>query len=371
MQLFLNPQSSREAAFGPAQAAVFDEEAGRRARAAIASWPGYAPTPLLRLDGRARELGIGALYYKDESRRFGLNSFKALGGAYAVAKLLEERRAAGLSTDVTASSATDGNHGRSVAWGARTFGCRAVIFIHAGVSENRRAAIAAYGAEVIRTSGDYDQSVRECAEQSARNGWFVISDTSYDGYMDVPKDVMQGYTTLAEEAIAQLPGPPTHAFLQGGVGGLAAAVCAQFWRRWGRERPCFVVVEPERADCLYQSARAGRPARASGDLETVMAGLSCGEISPLAWEVLGPGADAFMTIPDEDAVAAMRRLAEDHVVGGESGVAGLAGLMAAARAGVLGLGPDSVAFVVGSEGDTDPELYAKLVGRTAAQVRGE
>ena len=370
MQIFENPRSCRDLAFGPAQEAVFDEPGHRAARAAIAAWPGYAPTPLLSLDGLARELGLGAIYYKDESRRFGLGSFKALGGAYAVAKLLTERRAAGLSTEVTVSSATDGNHGRAVAWGARSFGCRAVIFIHAGVSENRRAAIAAYGAEVIRTAGDYDDSVRECAGRSAEAGWLVISDSSYVGYMDVPRDVMQGYTLLAEEAAEQLPAIPTHAFVQGGVGGLAAAVCARFWRRWGAPRPRFVVVEPERADCLYRSALAGRPARASGDLDTVMAGLSCGEVSPLAWEVLGAGADAFMTIPDDEAVAAMRRLARDRIVGGESGVAGLAGLIAAARGGALGLDRNSVAFVVGSEGDTDPELYASLVGRSAAAVRG-
>jgi diaminopropionate ammonia-lyase len=370
MQLFANPLARRDAPFGPIQEAVFDDAGRAAARAEIASWPGYAPTPLLRLDGLAAELGLSAIYYKDESRRFGLGSFKALGGAYAVAKLLRGRRAAGLSTDVTVSSATDGNHGRSVAWGARTFGCGAAIFIHAGVSENRRAAIASYGAEVIRTEGDYDASVRECAAQSARTGWFVISDTSYDGYMDVPRDVMQGYAVLADEAIGQLDGPPTHAFLQGGVGGLAAAVCACFWRRWGDARPRFVVVEPERADCLYQSARAGRPARATGDLDTVMAGLACGEISPLAWQVLGPGADDFMTIPDDAAIAAMRRLAQDRVVGGESGVAGLAGLIVAARAGACGLGRETVAFVVGSEGDTDPGLYAELVGRAAAEVRG-
>jgi diaminopropionate ammonia-lyase len=248
-------------------------------------------------------------------------------------------------------------------------GCRAVVFIHSGVGGDRRAAIAAYGAGVIRTKGDYDDSVRECAARSAREGWFVISDTSYAGYMDVPRDVMQGYTVLAEEAAEQLPQRPTHAFLQGGVGGLAAAVCARFWRRWGAARPRFVVVEPERADCLYQSARTGGLARASGDLETVMAGLSCGEASPLAWEVLGPGGDDFMTVADDAAIAAMRRLAQDGVVGGESGVAGLAGVAAAARAGALGLGPDSVVFVVGSEGDTDPELYVRLVGRTAAEVR--
>ena len=369
MQIFANPRA-RRAPFDPAAAGCFDQAGHLAARAAIASWPGYAPTPLRRLDALAAELGLRALYYKDEGGRFGLGSFKALGGAYAVAKLLAARRAADQSTAVVVSSATDGNHGRSVAWGARTFGCRAVIFIHAGVSENRRAAIAAYGAEVIRTAGDYDQSVRECAARSAQEGWFVISDTSYDGYMDVPRDVMQGYTMLAEEAIEQLPEKPTHAFLQGGVGGLAAAVCARFARRGGEDRPRFVVVEPERADCLYQSAAAGRPARATGDLETVMAGLSCGEVSPLAWTALEQGADAFMTVPDEAAISAMRRLAQDGVVGGESGVAGLAGLIEAARAGALGLGRDSVGFVVGSEGDTDPELYARLVGRTAAEVRG-
>ena len=188
------------------------------------------------------------------------------------------------------------------------FGCRCVIFIHAGVSDGRREAIAAYGAEVIRVAGNYDDSVRHAAERAARHGWIVVSDTSYEGYVDIPRDVMHGYTVIADEIIEQIAGAPkpTHAFVQAGVGGLAAAVCARFWQRWGAKRPVFVVVEPEKADCNFQSARTGRPAGATGDLDTIMAGLSCGEVSPLAWQVLERGADAFITISDEWALDGVR-----------------------------------------------------------------
>ncbi|MCC7273542.1 MAG: diaminopropionate ammonia-lyase [Alphaproteobacteria bacterium] len=393
--LFLNPRAAaRDAAYGPAQRAVLNADAFATAKAEIASWPGYAPTPLVALPRLARALGVADIRYKDESGRFGLGSFKALGGAYAVFRLLarEIGRRTGTRPDardlvagahrdvaaaITVTCATDGNHGRSVAWGARTFGCRCVIYIHETVSDARKQAIEAYGATVVRTPGNYDDSVRRAAEDAAREGWFVVSDTSYPGYLDVPRDVMQGYALMADEAMAQLPAeaPPTHVFVQAGVGGLAAAVCAHFWERRGAARPRFVVVEPEKAACLFLSARAGRPAVAEGALDTIMAGLACGEVSLLAWQVLETGADAFMTIPDEAAVAAMRTLADGDppVVGGESGVAGLAGLMAvaddpAARR-LLGLDAGARVLLFGSEGDTDAALYAELVGRPAAEVR--
>lgn len=376
---------------------ILNPESFAAAEREIRAWPGYRPGELVALPGLARAAGLGAIWYKDESSRFGLGSFKALGGAYAVYRLLadavktatgrepsSQELMAGAHKDIvgklTVSTATDGNHGRSVAWGARLFGCRAVIYIHATVSEGRRAAIARYGAEVRRVAGNYDDSVRQAASDAAANGWFVVSDTSYEGYMEVPKMVMEGYGVMASELLEQLPAgqKPTHFFVQAGVGALPAAMVAALWQRLGHERPAAVVVEPDRADCLYQSAVAGRPAKASGDLDTLMAGLAAGEVSLLAWEVLSRGAEAFITIPDEAAVAAMKALAEGvggdrPLVGGEAGVGGLAGALAAAAdpdaAQKLGLGSQSRLLVIGSEGDTDPELYERLVGRPAAAVR--
>jgi len=382
VHLFLNPRVDRAAAYP--HDAILSAAGHADALAEIAAWPGYRPTPLRALPRLAAQLGLAGIRYKDEAERFHLKSFKALGGAYAVLRLLQRelgldaaavRAGAAAAKTITVASATDGNHGRSVAWGARMFGCACVIYIHEGVSEGRERAIAAFGAEVRRVPGNYDDSVRRCAAEAAANGWHVVSDTSYEGYMAVPREVMQGYTVLAGEAAEQLGGEsPSHVFVQGGVGGLAAAVLSHFWQLRGADRPRAVVVEPEPADCLYQSAAAGRPAPATGDLQTIMAGLSCGEVSPLAWTVLADGADAFMTVADDAAIEAMRLLAElEHVVGGESGVAGLAGLIAAwrdreARA-ALGLDAHSRVLLIGSEGDTDPALYARLVGRSAEAVR--
>jgi len=393
MQFVENPRAAERVAYGARQAAILNLAGFRAARAEIAGWPDYRPTPLHRLDGLAAELGLNQVWYKDEGERFALKSFKALGGAYAVLRLLQrevEQRTglagvdstslrrgahAAITGQITVASATDGNHGRAVAWGARQFGCRCVIYLHRGVSAGRERSIAAFGAEVRRVAGNYDDSVRHAAEEARRHGWHVVSDTSYDGYTEIPREVMQGYTVMAGEAAEQLDAErPSHIFVQGGVGGLAAAVAAHFWELWGERRPRVVVVEPARADCLYQSARVGRPAPAHGDLETIMAGLSCGEVSPLAWSILADGADAFMTIADDDALDAMRLLAEaHHIVGGESGVAGLAGLRAAARDAAarraLRLGPHAAVLLFGTEGDTDPELYRRIVGRGAERVR--
>ena len=367
----LVPTPQAPGAYPAALNAILSPEGYEQARQEITTWPGYAPTPLVPLTGLAEESGLGQIWYKDESRRFGLGSFKALGGAYAVACLLRRDK----SVD-TVCTATDGNHGRSVAWGAQIQGCRAVIYIHATVSEGRKQAMEAFGAEVRRVTGNYDDSVRQAAEDAAANGWTVVSDTSYEGYMEIPKDVMHGYTVMAEEIIEQLPEPPTHIFIQGGVGGLAAAILAPFWQRYGADRPRFVVVEPEEAACLFASAKAGKPAVVSGDLDTVMAGLAAGEVSLLAWELLSAGADGFMTVNDESAKSLMRRVAEGEqpVAAGESAVAGLAGALAArsdpAMSETLGLGPDSRVLVVGSEGATDPELYEQIVGRGAEAVTG-
>ncbi len=395
--LVLNSLASKDRPWTDQQDSILNDANFARAKATISSWPGYKMTPLVALSDLAGEAGVASLQYKDEGSRFGLGSFKALGGAYAVARLLqrqvESRLGAPVSmqdivtgahadvvSQITVCCATDGNHGRSVAWGAQTFGCRCVIFIHATVSEGRKTAIEAYGAEVRRCAGNYDDSVREAQETATREGWFVVSDTSYPGYMEVPKDVMQGYELMAAEAFDQMDVPPTHIFIQTGVGGMAAAVAAQAKRRWGNDRPTIVLADPDLSACWLESFRAGRPTAVEGDLDTLMAGLACGEVSSLAWEILKDHGDAVMALPDEAAIEFMKRLAhpkgdDGPIVAGESAVAGLAGLMAAAAdeeaRESLGLGPDSRVLVFGTEGDTDPELYQEIVGMDAAAVLGQ
>lgn len=367
----LNPRHL-QGAYPESLRATFSPEAIAAARQAISAWEGYAPTPLVDLPALAERLDLGRICIKDESGRFGLGSFKALGGAYAVARVMATQ---GGAEPLTVCCATDGNHGRSVAWGAQKLGAKAVIFIHETVSQARAEAIARYGAEVIRTPGTYDDSVREADRQARANGWTVVSDTSYPGYDAIPRDVMQGYAVMVAEALHQLQGTrPTHAFVQGGVGGLAAAVTAELWLAAEGAPPAIAVVEPETAACLLESARAGKPVAVGGDLETIMAGLACGEPSLIAWPVLDQGARAFLSIPDTLAEEAMRLLASGQAGArltiGESGVAGLAGLICAAQdpqqRAALGLGPDSVVLLIGSEGDTDPEAYARIVGGVEA-----
>lgn len=392
-----NTKAVSDSSYGPRQSAVLDEAGFDRARKEIQTWPGYARTPLIELKGLARQAGIESLHYKDEASRFGLGSFKALGGAYAVLRVLIEEIEAetgtkgitagdvlagtwrALTSQVTVTCATDGNHGRSVAWGAATFGCRCVIYIHATVSEGRKRAIERFGAEVVRAAGNYDDSVRRAARDAAANGWIVVSDTSYPGYMEIPRYVMAGYGVMAEEAIEQLgvETPPSHIFIPGGVGGFAAAITARYWQRYGRNRPRILVVEPEHAACIFASVRAGQPTPVEGDLETIMAGLACGEVSHLAWEILDQGLDEVLTVTDEAAAACMRLLAEGiagdpPIVAGESAVAGLAGLLIALTrpktAAALGLDGNSRVLLFGSEGATDTEVYRRIVGKPPEEV---
>jgi diaminopropionate ammonia-lyase len=394
----INPRTlSTDVPYPSSLSTILDPAGFRAAAEEIRSWPGYRPTNLVGLPGLAASLGLGGIWYKDEGSRFGLGSFKALGGAYAVYRVLAAavKRATGrepssadlmagahkdIVAAITVATATDGNHGRSVAWGAQTFGCRCVVYIHADVSEGRRDAIAQYGAEVRRVEGNYDDSVHQAAADAKAEGWVIVSDTSYDGYMDLPKTVMEGYGLIALEILDELPNDarPTHLFIQGGVGGLAAAMTAMLWQKLGPDRPQVVVVEPDAADCLFQSAANGKPTKVEGNLDTLMAGLAAGEVSLLAWEILDLGANAFVTIPDEAAISAMRALAEGvegdpPIVGGEAGVGGLAGLIAAAgeprTAQSLSLGALSCVLIIGSESDTDPELYERLIGRSSADVR--
>jgi diaminopropionate ammonia-lyase len=393
--LLANPLADKSARYDAKLRASLNLAAGLQARQTIAQWPGYQASPLRSLDAMAQQLGLASILYKDESSRFGLGSFKALGGAYAVYRLLchavrQRHRdvepsyadlAAGRYQAVvgamTVCCATDGNHGRSVAWGAHNFGAACVIYLHAGVSQAREDAIAAYGARIVRTAGNYDDAVRQAAADAQAHGWTVVSDTSYAGYTDIPADVMQGYSVMLVEAQEQglASEPPTHVLVQGGVGGLAAAVCAHLWECHGAARPTVVVVEPEQADCLRASAQAGEPVTVSGSLDTVMAGLACGEVSLLAWQVLRQGGDFFITIPDDSALRTMRLLAapaQGSIICGESGAAGLAGLLAVcgsaeARARI-GLDASSRVLVIGTEGDTDAALYAQVVGARAQDV---
>jgi diaminopropionate ammonia-lyase len=353
-----------------------------------------AETPLVSLPALAAASGVAAIHVKDEGKRLGLGSFKALGGAYAVIRLVLEAAEARLgrkigmaelhSPDVrklaeamTFACATDGNHGRSVAQGASLVGARASIFVHAGVSDERVAAIARFGAEMIRVAGSYDDSVKEATRVAKERGWTIVSDTSWPGYERIPGLVMQGYTALVREALKQMPQPPTHVFIQSGVGGIAAAVAGHLAIVLGAQRPVFTVVDPARAACLFETARAGYPVTIAHGEPTVMAMLECYEPSLVAWRILSRTADAFMTVDEEDAISIMRQLAnplgsDPPIVSGESGGVGLAGLLKAladpdAKA-ALSLGADSRIFAVNTEGATDPGRYQEIVGRSPDAV---
>jgi len=345
------------------------------ARSAITQWVGYHATPLKSLPGLASELGLSAVYTKYEAPRFGLGSFKALGGAFAVDRALRgmsaEQRAA--TTVVTAS---DGNHGLSVAWGARRNACACRIYLHENVHEDRAQLIREQGAIVVRVPGNYDDSTHQAQADAMDHGWILVSDTAISPDDDAPQVVMAGYTVMVEEIIAQLDHPPTHVVVQGGCGGLAAAVFGAAHDRWAIN-PMFVIVEPDKADCLYRSAVAGTPTRVHGDLDTIMGGLSVGEVSLSAWTVIERTCSAFMIIPDQLAIEVMRAFGvgaygDAPLLIGDSGVAGLAGLIEAARdpqmRRQLGLGPDSRVLTIVTEGAVDRSTYQRLTRLDPAAV---
>ena len=394
--LFLNPRATR--ADYPAElSAIMNITQAHQSREWLSSWRGIHrnATPLYDLPDAAARCQVGRLCLKDESVRSPLGSFKALGAPIALvrqilrlhpdfepAAILTGRYAEALR-GYTVISATDGNHGRALAAAAQDAGCRCVIVLHAHVSPEREQAIAAYGADIVRIAGNYDESVQEAARLAAAHGWQVIADTSYDGYEDIPRDVMQGYGAIAEEIVEQTSaqrgraGAFTHVFLQGGVGGMAAGLASYFWEYHGAQRPCVISVEPAQADCLLQSAIQGRPAKATGTVDSVMAGLACGETSPLAWRFLQPCVDVFMTIEDEQAIEAMRTLSQGSerdtpIVVGESGVAGLAALewlrSDPQRSEQVGLTAESRVLIISTEGATAPREYTRLVGQSAEQV---
>ncbi len=380
-------------ASGDAAHRVLSREAFDVAEAEITAWEGYAPTAMHALDGLAGQIGIDKLYYKDEGSRFGLASFKALGGAYAAQRVLQReisrRRGRDVSLGdirngqyaddcaaITLVSATDGNHGRSLAWGCQRFGAPCRIYIHAEVSEGRASAMRDLGAEVIRISGDYDDSVALAKSEADENGWFVVSDTSWDGYTDPPRDVMAGYGVMTREICRALDEAPSHVFLQGGVGGLAAGVISGLVQHWGAASPRVVIVEPDLAACLFESARQGAATTVAIGQETIMAGLSCGQPSALAWEILAEEASDYLTIRDVLVAPTVRLLAnpvsgDPAIQAGESAVAGLSALIAArSDAGLsdaLGLDGSSRVLLIGSEGITDPVIFRQIMdGRDAA-----
>ncbi len=343
---------------------VADRKAASRQ---IAGWPNYSPTPLISLPALAQECGLADVAIKDEGGRFGLGSFKALGGAYAVAMLKEAH-----ADNPVFTCATDGNHGRAVAWGAERAGSRCIVFLHSRVSDAFAAAIAAFGAEIVRVPGSYDDAVRLCAATAERAGWIIVSDTAWPGYEAVPRMVMCGYALIADE-IAAMPETvaPTHVFLQGGVGGMAATLVAALADCYPNPLPRFTVVEPATADCLLASARRGTHTTVKGPHETIAAGLACGEPSTLAWPILDAGVSDFMTVTEAAFANAVRRLGrpvagDPAIVAGPSGAAGLAGVLAAcgspdARTR-LGLDATSRVLVINTESDTDPEAYRQLLG---------
>ncbi|QIE55668.1 diaminopropionate ammonia-lyase [Pikeienuella piscinae] len=371
---------------GDAAETVMTRDDFAQAAAEISSWTGYCPTPLHHLPELAAALELGEVLFKDEGPRFGLGSFKALGGAYAGLLVLQrelslrldrpvsthEIRDGSLSAEIaqiTLTSATDGNHGRSLAWGARMVGAPCRIYIHKEVSEGRAQAMRDLGAEVVRVLADYDESVRVTRKESEENGWFVVSDTSWEGYTQTPRDVMAGYGVMLDEIAATLHDRPTHLFVQAGVGGLAAAITARLVQKMGRGTR-YVVVEPELAACMFASASSGIATAVPVEEETLMAGLSCGEPSPVAWEVLREEVEDFVTVPESLVGPAMRLAArplgsDPAIAAGESAVCGLAALIAAARQPTLrkalGLNERSRVLLIGSEGVTDADIYAQIV----------
>ena len=398
-------ERARTIATSDAVTATFPTGVFEQARSFHRQIPGYRPSPLRTLPGLASMLSVGGVWVKDESQRLNLNSFKVLGGSFAIYQFIRRElglEGADLSYDelvnestrkkignITFATATDGNHGRGVAWGASKLGCNAIIYVHKDTSLPRIRAIEDYGAEVRVVDGNYDDAVHQASVDADANGWQIISDTSWEGYTDIPSWVMQGYTTMLSEAQEQLAGTgiikPTHVFVQAGVGALAAATTGFYSSRFGADRPTTIVVEPSEAKCLFHSAKIGdgRPHDIHGDLHTIMAGLACGEPSPIAWDILWDTVDAFMSCPDYVAAKGMRVYGvplhgDPFIVSGESGAVTLGALMFAADYAefhelkeYIGLGPDSQILLLNSEGNTDPEYFRRVVWEGANSVPAE
>ena len=340
---------------------------------AISSWPNYEETKLTSLSKVADWCGVKSVVYKDESTRFGLGSFKALGGAYAVATLAKEyEKEGGDPSELTVATATDGNHGRSVSWGAQLAGCKSKIYIHANVSEERERAMSALGADVVRINGNYEASLAACKESAERNSWPIVSDTSWEGYRDTPMQIMAGYSIMSKEIMEQMGlSRPSHTFLPIGVGGLAAGVVAPMWEDMNDKLGQIISVESHFSQCFLDSISNGKPTLVDIKEETLMAGLSCGEVSEIAWEILKPTLSHCMSIADDGIAKIMQLFAnggfgETSVEAGECSASGLAALLIAKNNPSiwrqLELNKDSTVLLIGTEGATDPILYRQLIG---------
>lgn len=363
---FHNAEQSNE--LGAIVGALFSVEDCAAAYSTICQWPAYQVTPLLSMTDIAAAAGVDKIYYKNESSRFGLGSFKALGGSYAIECLSQDSPGG----DLVVCTATDGNHGRAVAWGASLFGAECHVFIHANVSEARAQAIASLGAVMHRVEGNYDDSIAACNEQAALHGWQIVSDTSWEGYRDIPKMIMAGYSVMTFEMMDQLDGEiPTHVILQAGCGAMAGALIASMWHHWGARLPTIIMVESDRSDCVYQSLKRDEIHLVNIVEETVMAGLSCGEVSLLAWPLIQKGASHVVTIPDTGVGTMVRWLANPSdgerpsVIGGECSASGLIALLAiqqdSALAHGMSIDSDARILVIGTEGNTDAELYDNII----------
>jgi len=330
----------------------------------ISKWETYAPTPLHKLNKLNEELGFKEIYYKDEDKRFNLKSFKALGGAFAVDKIANEKG------NIIVSTATAGNHGRSVAWGAQRLGLKCKIFISEFVSEARANAMKDLGAEVIKVKGNYDASLKECIKQSKINNWEIVQDVSWEGYKEVPKLIMAGYTIMIKEIMDQNKEDPfTHVFLQAGVGGMAAAMIAGF-AKYSSNIPKFIIVEPENANCVFKSLENNEATTVDIVNETIMGGMSCGDVSTVAWEILKDSSNYSLTITDDEismvvAMLAKAKLSEEKIIAGECAVPGIIALIGLFKnkeyLSRLSLNSNSKVLLFGCEGLTDTAMYKKLL----------
>ncbi|MCP4351839.1 MAG: diaminopropionate ammonia-lyase [Desulfobacterales bacterium] len=368
----------------------------REVRAFHRQLPGYRPTPLVRLEHLARAWGFSDIFIKDEAPRFNLNAFKVLGGSYAVARLVCQKLGKPLgdvpydqlvSDDVrerigqiTLTTATDGNHGRGVAWAAEQLGQKAVVYMPKGSAQARVTAIRSHGASVEVTDLNYDDAVRLARDMAEKNGWYVVQDTAWEGYTETPLWIMQGYLTMFSETIDQLQAAdayPTHVFVQAGVGALAGAAVAYLAHVYQAPSPKFIIMEPNNAACIFASAAAGDglPHAVTGDLDTIMAGLACGEPSTLSWEILRDIPSGYISCDNFVAANGMRILAnpvpgDALVESGESGAVGV-GLMDLlanhsdfkAMKQDLEIGPDSTLLCFNTEGATDPVNYQEIIWR--------
>ena len=332
----------------------------------ISNWRGYSPTPLIKLDKLSKELGLNKIFYKDESKRFDLKSFKALGGAYAVEKVSKGNK------DIVVATATAGNHGRSVAWGAKRLGLKCKIFISEFVSDARGQAMADLGADVVKVNGNYEKSLIECIKQSTDNNWQIVQDVAWQDYMIVPKYTMAGYTVMMKEIVDQInQNRISHIILQAGVGGMAAAMIAGI-ARYLENIPITIVVEPDSAACVLESIRTGKIEKIDIKRESLMGGMSCGEVSLVPWEILKNSVKYCISLPDDDIAKTMKLLgnasfSKEKIIAGENSAPGVISLIAGCEdekvKEKIGLDKDSNVMLIGCEGDTDKEMYQKLINQ--------